>query len=48
MKRLMAGAAQPDTLLARMEELRDLIRTYVYADTNKMFSNCGIRSRHDK
>jgi len=39
MKRLMAGAAQPDTLLARMEELRDLIRPYVQADTNKMFSN---------
>ena len=39
MKKLMATAAQPDTLLARMEELRDLIRTYVYADTNKMFSN---------
>ena len=39
MKRLMAGPAQPDTLIDRMEELRDLIRSYVYADTNKMFSN---------
>lgn len=39
MKKLMAGAADPDTLLARMEELRDLIRPYVYADTNKMFSD---------
>ena len=44
MKRLMAGAAQPDTLLARMEELRDLIRTYVYADTNKMFSNAEFET----
>jgi len=39
MKRLMATAAQPDTLLARMEEWRDLIRSSVYADTNKMFTN---------
>ena len=44
MKRLMAGAAQPDTLLARMEELRDLVRTYVYADTNKMFSNAEFEA----
>jgi len=39
MKRLMAGVAQPDTLVARMETLRDLVRPYVYADNNKMFSN---------
>ncbi|MBZ0268629.1 CotH kinase family protein, partial [bacterium] len=38
MKRLMAGAAQPDTLVARMEELRDLIRTWVYADPYMMFT----------
>jgi len=38
MKKLMAGAAQPDTLLARMEELRDLIRPYVYMETNNMFT----------
>jgi len=38
MKKLMSGAAQPDTLLARMEELRDLIRPYVYADPNNMFT----------
>ncbi|MBD3335841.1 MAG: T9SS type A sorting domain-containing protein [Candidatus Eisenbacteria bacterium] len=37
--KLMAGAAQPDTLLARMTELRDLIRPYVHQDTNMMFSN---------
>lgn len=29
MKKLMAGAANPNTLLGRMEELRDLIRPYV-------------------
>lgn len=39
MQRLMAGDALPDTLIARMEELRDLIRPSVYADTNKMFTN---------
>ena len=44
MKRLMAGEAQPDTLLARMEEMRDLVRTYVYADTNKMFSNAEFEA----
>ncbi|MCP4631318.1 MAG: hypothetical protein GY855_00215 [candidate division Zixibacteria bacterium] len=38
MKKLMSGAAQPDILLARMEELRDLIRPYVYTETNNMFS----------
>lgn len=38
-KKLMAGAALPDTLIARMEELRDRIRPYVYADTKKMFTN---------
>jgi hypothetical protein len=39
MRYLMAGAAYPDTLLARMESLRDLIRPYVYSDTKKMYSN---------
>lgn len=39
LKRLMATAADPDFLLARMETLRDLIRPYVYSDTNKMFTN---------
>ncbi len=38
-KFLMAGAAQPDNLINRMEELRDLIRSYVYADDNKMFTD---------
>ena len=38
MKKLMAGAADPTTLVARMEELRNLIRSYVYADPNDMFS----------
>ena len=36
---LMAGAADPDTLLARMVSLRDLIRPSVYADTKKMYTN---------
>lgn len=39
MRRLMAGAAQPDTLVARMNALRDLIRPFVYADPNKLFTN---------
>ncbi len=39
MKKLMAGPAEPTTLLARMGELRTLIQSYVYADTNKMFTN---------
>ncbi|MBN1426237.1 CotH kinase family protein [Candidatus Fermentibacteria bacterium] len=39
MRRLMAGAALPDTLLARMNALRDMIRPFVYADQNKFFSN---------
>jgi len=38
MQKLMAGAAQPDTLVARMEVLRDLIRSAVYADPNNMFT----------
>ncbi|MCP4633837.1 MAG: T9SS type A sorting domain-containing protein [candidate division Zixibacteria bacterium] len=33
-QKLMAGAAQPDTLVARMEEMRDLIRPYVYAEVS--------------
>ncbi len=38
MQKLMAGAAQPATLTARMEELRDLIRPFVQADPNMMFT----------
>jgi len=33
-QRLMAGAAHPDTLLGRMEELRDLIRPYVHMEVS--------------
>ncbi len=39
MKKLMAGAADPTTLTDRMEEMRDLIRPYVYSDPNTMFSS---------
>jgi len=42
--RLMAGAANPDTLIPRMEALRDLIRPWVYADTNKMFSDAEFEA----
>ncbi len=38
MKKLMAGAANPSTLISRMEELRDLIRPYVASDPNFMFT----------
>jgi len=37
MKKLMSGAAEPTTLVARMEALRDLVRPYVYDDPNLMF-----------
>ncbi len=38
MKKLRAGTAEPDRLVARMEELRDLIRPFVQQDGNMMFS----------
>lgn len=38
MKKLMAGPAQPETLLARMEELRDLIRPWVQIEPYCMFT----------
>jgi hypothetical protein len=38
-RRLMAGGADPDTLLARMEEIRDMVRPYVYSDTKKMYTD---------
>lgn len=44
MKKLMATAADPDILTARMEVLRDLIRPFVYSDTNKMFSNTDFEN----
>nr|MEE4267721.1 CotH kinase family protein [Candidatus Krumholzibacteria bacterium] len=44
MKKLMAGAAAPATLIARMEELRDLIRPYVYDDPNSMFTSSQFES----
>jgi len=39
MQKLMAGPAEPTTLIARMEELRTLIQPWVYADPNTMFSD---------
>jgi hypothetical protein len=36
---LMAGKGHPDSLVARMESLRNLVRPYVYTDANKMFTN---------
>ena len=44
MKKLMAGPALPATLSARMAELRDLIRPYVYADTKMMFSTADFEN----
>ena len=43
-KKLMAGAAKPDVLLARMEELRDLVRSYVYSDPNNMFTTAQFEA----
>ena len=39
MRRLMAIAADPDTILARMDTLRDLVRPAVYADSKKMYTD---------
>ncbi|MCP4291370.1 MAG: hypothetical protein GY780_05995 [bacterium] len=39
MQKLMAGAADPTTMVSRMEDLRDLIRPYVTSDPNFMFSS---------
>jgi hypothetical protein len=44
MQKLMTGAADPTTLVARMEELRDMIRTWVYADPNTMFSSSDFEN----
>jgi len=44
LRRLMAGAAHPDVIVPRMEELRDLIRSDVYSDTKKMFNNSEFES----
>ncbi len=44
MKKLMAGAAAPATLVARMEELRDLVRPWVYLDTNNMFTTAQFEA----
>jgi CotH kinase protein/Lamin Tail Domain/FlgD Ig-like domain len=44
MKKLMATVADPTTLTARMEELRDLIRPYVYDDPNTTFSTSDFEN----
>lgn len=44
MQKLMSGAAEPTTLIARMQELRDLIRPYVYSDPNLMFSTSDFEN----
>ncbi|MCP4546298.1 MAG: hypothetical protein GY835_07520 [bacterium] len=47
LRRLMAGAAEPDRLIARMEEMRDLIRPWVYSDPNKFYSNTQFENAMD-
>ncbi len=47
MRRLMNGGAEPTTLIARMEELRDLIRPWVYQDTNNMFTTAQFEACMD-
>lgn len=44
LKKLMAGAAVPATLIARMQDLRDLVRPYVYADPNLMFTTSDFEN----
>ncbi len=44
LRRLNEGIGSPEVLLPRMEELRDLIRSDVYSDTKKMFSNSEFES----
>jgi len=44
MKKLMAGPAHPDSILPRMEELRDLVRDYVYDDPNCMFTTSDFEA----
>lgn len=41
-RKLMATVGNPDVLIAHMEELRNIIRQYVYNDTNKMFTNADF------
>lgn len=42
--KLMDGAGHPSVIIPRMEELRDLVRPSVYADTKKMYSNSQFES----
>lgn len=44
LRRMMVQEADPDTLMARMGELRNMIQSYVYNDSNKMFSNSEFDS----
>ncbi len=41
---LLAGAAHPDTLLARMQALRDLVRPWVEMDVKKMYPTSQFES----
>lgn len=44
MRKLMNGGADPDRLVARMNELRDLVRPYVLGDVKKMYSNAQFEA----
>ena len=44
MQRLIAGAADPDVLVPRLEELRDLIRPWVETDPNTMFTTAQFEA----
>ena len=41
-RKLMATDAEPGVLIDRMEDLRDLVRPWVYQDENKMFTNADF------
>lgn len=46
-RKLMAGVAQPDTLLARMEALHDLVRPWALSDPNMMFTDAQFEAAID-
>ncbi|MDP6418778.1 MAG: CotH kinase family protein [Candidatus Krumholzibacteria bacterium] len=44
LRSMMDGYANPDSLVARMEELRDLVRPWVYADTKMVYTTAHFEN----